>query len=197
VATVIMWLVGLLEFTYEQPDPQLLLILVPVAVVGLLFQTGTEEFMIRGGLMQMVYRLTSQPFFIILLTAVAFAFLHISNLPDGAGLFGYTPYLAQGLLLAWVAWRTGSIWFSWGLHFANNAFLTLAIANPDDVYDSVSGVYFEFMSSSNNVLALADTCSTALTFLVVWLILRRRPNAGALARAARAESGRSDAPVSS
>jgi membrane protease YdiL (CAAX protease family) len=193
--TLLYWAVGILDLNYARPDVQLVLVLVPIAVVGILIQTGTEEFIVRGGLTQMMFRMTSNPVVVIVLPAIAFAALHISNLPEGSGVFAYSPYFVQGLLLGWVAWRTGSIWFSWGLHFANNAFLTLVIGNPDDVYESVSGVTFELTSSSDTVLAVVDISSTAAVAVVALLVLRRRPNMGALARARRAGEPSRDRPV--
>jgi membrane protease YdiL (CAAX protease family) len=198
VGMLVFWLVGLVDFNYEQPDLATLLVLVPIAVVGLLIQTGTEEFIVRGGIAQMVFRLTSNPIVVILLPSIAFAALHVSNIPEGAGLFSYTPYLAVGLMYGWIAWRTGSIWFSWGMHFANNAVLTLLIGNPDDVYESVSGLTFQFTNDSDTFLAVADLGTTVLTVLVVWLlVLRHRPSAGALARTRRAETGEPEVAVAS
>jgi membrane protease YdiL (CAAX protease family) len=198
VGILVFWLVGIVDLNWERPDFAALLVLVPIAVVGLLIQTGTEEYIVRGGIAQMVFRLTSNPIVVILLPAIAFAALHVNNIPEGAGPFSYVPYLALGLMYGWVAWRTGSIWFSWGMHFANNAFLTLVIGNPDDVYAPVSGLTFQFTNDSATVLAVADLATTVLTVLVVWLlVLRHRPSAGALARTRRGETGEPEVAVAS
>ena len=79
-------------------------------------------------------------------------------------------------LWGWVSYRTGSLWTSWGLHFANNIYLVLLIGNHDDVTNPVSGIDFVYAHpDADNVLA-TSLFGTALTAVAVWyLILRRFP----------------------
>jgi CAAX protease family protein len=161
------------------------LVLVPVAVIGIALQTFTEEFIVRGALMQMCFRITSQAWFVIVLPAIAFAALHVNNIPEGAGVVAYTPYFALGLAWGWIAWRTGSIWLSWGLHYAGNAFNAILVGNPDDVYTPISGIYARVTTDSNALLALPDLVGAVATVVIVGIVLRGRPNAGAIARAER------------
>jgi membrane protease YdiL (CAAX protease family) len=178
-------LLGIVDFEFHAPDLTAVLVLVPLAVVGIAVQAGTEEFIVRGALMQMVFRMTSQAWLVILLPAIAFAALHVSNLPEGAGVVAYLPYFSMGLVWGWIAWRTGSIWFTWGLHYANNAFNAVLVGNPDDVYTPVSGLYAHVTTDSDTLIALPDVFGALVTAVVVWFLLRRRPNAGAIARADR------------
>lgn len=73
VAMLAYFLTGVIGVRHETPDPGMLLVMIPIALVGLLIQTGTEEFITRGALPQMVFRITTNPVFVIGLPAVLFA----------------------------------------------------------------------------------------------------------------------------
>lgn len=112
-------------------------ILVPVVVVALL-----EEWLFRGVLLGLWLRLTT-PLKACLGTSVFFAFVHFLSLPEGQALsnpaswwagfellgkiglhlmdpaFIVTDFITLagiGMILAWARYRTGSLWFSIGLH---------------------------------------------------------------------------------
>jgi CAAX protease family protein len=181
-------LAGVFQFEYNKPDFGVLLISIPLALVSLLVQTGTEEFMMRGALTQMAFRIWRNPVFVIAVPGVIFAALHFTNIQhmDG-GVILLTPYLVMGLLFGWYAWRTGSIWLSWGMHYANNAFLVLAIGAKGDVHDAITGLSFSFTNPGTWTFIWTDVVTSLATAVVVWLlILRRRPNVGSIARERRA-----------
>ena len=190
LAMLAYFLIGVIEVRYETPDLGLLLVMVPIALVGLVVQTGTEEFITRGALPQMVFRITTNPVFVIGVPALLFAALHYTNVEDvGGGLFALLPYFATGALFGWLTWHTGSIWFAWGMHFANNALLSLFLGNEGDVSKPLSGLTFVFSDPSAWIFVWTDLAPTLLTGVVVWwLVIRRRPIMGRLARARRAET---------
>jgi Type II CAAX prenyl endopeptidase Rce1-like len=104
-------------------------------------------------------------------------------------------YFVTGLLFGWVSWHAGSIWFSWGMHFANNVVLAVILGSEGDVYDPASGLTFVFSGPSAWTFALTGPAPTLLTgVLVWWSVLRRRPSMGRIARARRAEPSRSSRP---
>jgi membrane protease YdiL (CAAX protease family) len=183
-------LTGVIKIQHETPDVGLLVAMIPIALVGILIQTLTEEFITRGAMPQLVFRVTTNPVFVIALPAVLFASLHLNNVDafGGGGVLALTPYFLIGVLFGWIAWRTGSIWMSWGMHFASNAFLALVIGAEGDVYETASGLTFTFADPTTWTLVWTDGSITILTAVLVWwLVLRRRPNMGQLARARRAE----------
>jgi CAAX protease family protein len=183
-------LTGVIEFKHEPPDVGLLVAMIPIALVGILLQTLTEEFITRGAMPQMMFRITTNPVFVIALPAVLFASLHLNNVDafGGGGVLALTPYFLIGVLYGWIAWRTGSIWMSWGMHFASNAFLALVIGAEGDVYETASGVTFTFANPTTWTLVWTDGSITLLSAVVVWwLVLRRRPNMGRLAQSRRRE----------
>jgi len=104
--------------------PHDLLEYIPVVVVSFFFifiQITAEELVFRGYLMQALRRITANPIFIIGVTGVLFGAPHLPNLgPAGLPWYGLLIYMMDGWLLAWLAYRTRSLWMSIGWHWANN-----------------------------------------------------------------------------
>ena len=118
----------------SSPDFSQLAILAPIALVGFAIQTGVEEVVFRGIWPQAVLRFTSRVVVAYTVAALAFASVHIGNVGAlGGGWVALVPYFATASLWGWVSYRTGSLWASWGLHFANNVYLVLLIGSHDDV----------------------------------------------------------------
>lgn len=101
----------------------------PLAMVGVLLQTGAEEVLFRGYIQQQLAARFRSPLAWMVLPSVVFGLAHFQ--PDlmgdntwliviGAGLFG--------LIAADLTAATGSIGAAWGLHFANNAAAILFLA---------------------------------------------------------------------
>jgi membrane protease YdiL (CAAX protease family) len=82
----------------------------------------TEEMMLRGLLLQRIRELTNARV-AVAATAVVFAVMHVgrSDFSPSTAL----QYLADGLLLGWIAVVTGSIWAGVGFHFVKNAGVAL------------------------------------------------------------------------
>lgn len=100
----------------------------PLALVGLLIQTGAEEVVFRGYFQtQLAARFRSR-FVFLVVPSIFFGLAHLSE--------GMTPIMsilivlatgAFGLIAADLTRVTGSIGFAWGMHFANNIFALLVI----------------------------------------------------------------------
>jgi len=150
---------------------------------GAAIQTGAEEFMFRGYLPQAVYRFTTWPWLIYGIPSYLFAQLHMGNVGAlGGGWLAYMPYFSIALLWGWLAWRTGSLWLGWGMHYANNVFLVLLIGSHDDVLQPVSGLAFVYNHPGAPQIVATGLVSTFTAGLLAWaLIVRRLPNAGRLA----------------
>ena len=110
-----------------------------VAVIGLLLQVGYEEAYYRGYTEQLMGRITRNATLVILLPALGFTFGHKGNIDGYHGGFApLLPYLVFGLTMAYVAWQTGSLLMSIGLHWANNLMLALVVSTTGDVLPSVA-----------------------------------------------------------
>ena len=139
--------------------------------------------MFRGYIPQAVYRFTARPWFIYGIPAYLFAQLHIGNVSAlGSGWLAYLPYFSVALLFGWLAWRTGSLWLGWGMHYANNVFLVLLIGSHDDVLQPVSGLAFVYNHPSAPQIVATGLAGTFAAGLLAWAwIVRRMPNAGPMA----------------
>ena len=183
VITPLAALTPLGHIEFQRPDPSLVAAALPIALVGFVIQTGAEELMFRGYLSQAVYRFTSWPWLIYGIPAYLFAQLHVGNVSAlGGGWLAYMPYFSIALLWGWLAWRTGSLWLGWGMHYANNVFLVLLIGSHDDVLQPVSGLAFVYNHPGAPQIVATGLVSTFTAGLLAWaLIVRRLPNAGRLA----------------
>jgi len=127
-----------LWLTMYQPElnlaPSRWLLLLPLALIGVAIQTGAEEMIFRGYLMQQLGARFASPLVWLLLPALAFGAVHYD--PGTAGvnvwlvvvsatLFG----LAAGDLTA----KTGSLGAAWGFHFANNVIAILILATKGTI----------------------------------------------------------------
>ncbi len=111
--------------------------LLPLALAGVLLQTGAEELVFRGYLQQQLGARFRSPVVWMLLPALGFAALHYD--PNTSGTYtvmaiGVTGLF--GLIAADLTRITGSLGAAWGFHFANNLFAILLIA----VDGSMSGL---------------------------------------------------------
>lgn len=105
----------------------------PLALVGVLIQTGAEEVLFRGYLQTQLAARYSSPMIWMVLPSAVFAALHYQPelLGEGAWFMVAAVFLFA-LLAADLTARTGTIGAAWGFHFANNcaAILIVAIEGP-------------------------------------------------------------------
>jgi membrane protease YdiL (CAAX protease family) len=110
-------------------DPGLWLRLLPLALLGVLIQTGAEELLFRGYLQQQLAARFRSPVIWALLPALAFGVVHFS--PDSAGQNAWLVVIAAtvfGIAAADLTAVTGNIGAAWGFHFINNCYALLVIA---------------------------------------------------------------------
>lgn len=88
----------------------LLLTLVLIALLPALF----EELFFRGALQGLLQRWWRSPWAAIIVTSIIFSAIHGSW-------YGFLPRTALGMVLGAVYYRTGNLWYSIFMHFANNA----------------------------------------------------------------------------
>lgn len=79
-----------------------------------------EEFLFRGVLMRFSYNNSGNIHFAILLSAALFSLAHGS-------LYNFFPIMLMGILLGYIYYLTGSIWFSVLAHFLNNALAAIGL----------------------------------------------------------------------
>jgi hypothetical protein len=87
--------------------------------------------------MQFTHRFTTAPVLVVGLPALGFAAMHWGNLTQfGDDPLQLAPYLLLGTTLGWAAWRSGSLWLPFGMHWANNTYGVLLLGNQGDVLPS-------------------------------------------------------------
>jgi len=109
------------------------LFLVP-AILGLIVQTGAEELLFRGYILQQLAARFRSPVIWAFLPALAFGLLHFdTGRLGGMAVWAVAATTLFGLMAADLTARTGSIGAAWGLHFGNNAFGILILGTPGNL----------------------------------------------------------------
>ncbi len=147
----------------------------PMALAGVLLQTGAEEILFRGYFQQQLAARFQSPLVWMVIPSMTFAILHYQ--PEAMG--DNAPYVVAaaglfGLLAADLTARTGSIGAAWGFHFANNvvAILIVALDGP------LSGLALytaplPAASAEIRPLILLDMGTTVVTWLLIRLAVTR------------------------
>ncbi len=119
---------GTLEWNFQ---PSQFLVLLVLSLILIPFQTGFEEILFRGYLLQGFKLLTKNKWIAVFITSLGFALLHIFN-PEVAE-FGMwiamAQYMTFGLLFGIVTVLDNGLELAWGTHAANNIFLSLFITH--------------------------------------------------------------------
>ena len=111
--------------------------------------------------------------------ALIFALPHIINITELGGTFlVMVPYLILGLLLAWAAYRTGSLWMAAGLHWSNNFMTIVLIGTRGDVLPSVAPFQVDIPSLS--VATMVVAVQSVLILVVLRYLIGRRETAASL-----------------
>ncbi|TVP72870.1 MAG: CPBP family intramembrane metalloprotease [Rhodobacteraceae bacterium] len=102
------------------------LIFLPLALIGLLIQTGAEELVFRGYMQQQLAARFASRWVWMVLPSVVFGLVHYapSEMGDSVWLIVFVTGFF-GLIMADLTARSGSLGLAWGLHFANNLFAIL------------------------------------------------------------------------
>lgn len=147
----------------------------PMALAGILLQTGAEEILFRGYLQQQLAARFASPIIWMVLPSLLFASLHYQ--PEVMGdnaLYIVAATGLFGLLAADLTAKTGSIGAAWGFHFANNvvAILIVALDGP------LSGLALftaplSAASAEIRPLILLDMGTTVVTWVLIRLAVTR------------------------
>jgi membrane protease YdiL (CAAX protease family) len=140
--------------------------LAAVALVGVLIQTFSEEFIFRGYMTQGLLLAIKKPLPTAIVSGLLFGSLHIPNgVPQAinAAVFG--------IVCALIAIRTGGLALSWGLHLANNYFGAVVVVSGSDVFKGSPGL----ITQTTPELVWWDLfLAIAVLIGVPWLMLRQR-----------------------
>lgn len=110
------------------------LLWLPLALIGVLIQTGAEEAVFRGYLQQQLAARFSSAFVWMVLPSLAFGFLHFEPQVMGTNVWMVVALTTLfGLIAADLTARSGTLGLAWGLHFANNVFAILIVAPQGDM----------------------------------------------------------------
>lgn len=139
---------------FEVPDGRALLALL-VIVVLVPFQSAAEEYVFRGGLLQLIGSWTRWTAIPVVATSLLFAAGHLYNL------WGLVSVFAFGVVAALVTIRTGGLEAAIGLHVANNVVLmALDVVGVIDSSGEGAGLW-------NEVVPTVAMC------LVYWALIER------------------------
>lgn len=143
-----------------------------LALIGLLIQTGAEEVLFRGYVMQQLAARFAAPAVWLGVQALLFGLVHAN--PGGAlatGLLVVAAATGFGLVAGDLTARTGSIGAAWGFHFVNN-FAALLILGTEG---SLSGLALYRTPYGMNDLGLMAPLIAfdILVMVAIWLVLRR------------------------
>lgn len=144
----------------------------PLLAVGLLlfpFQTGFEEVMFRGYLMQGSALLFRYRWAALLFTSLLFGLMHSANPEiDTFGFWTAMPqYVIMGLIMGFVALKDDGIELAAGMHFANNLMSSLLVTSDGMVFDTAA--VFRDLSPE---VSWVDTLVMAVAGVVFVLVCR-------------------------
>lgn len=147
------------------------LMFLPLAIIGLLIQTGAEELVFRGYLQQQLAARFASRWIWMMLPSVVFGLVHYAPDELGGSLW---PVLFTtgffGLLMADLTARSGALGMAWGLHFANN-FLAMMLFTTGEALDGLALYRLPFsIRDTETVLPLLGL--DMLGMLLVWAICR-------------------------
>lgn len=117
-----------LEWNFQ---PQQFIILVFISLIFIPLQTGFEEVLFRGYLLQAFQLLTKNKWVAVVITGVLFGLLHIANpevMEFGFGL-AMSQYIFFGILFGFITVMDNGLELAWGAHAANNFFLSLFVTH--------------------------------------------------------------------
>jgi len=164
-----------------QPAPNLAFSMwiayMPLALVGILIQTGAEEVLFRGYLQQQLAARFAPPLIWMLLPSVLFALLHYQP-----AVMGDNAWVVVGavfvfaVLAADLTAKTGSIGAAWGFHFANNtiAILFVALDGPLSGLALYTVPMGDMSAAELRPLLLVDIAVTTLIWGAIRLVVSRR-----------------------
>lgn len=153
-------------------DPGLWLLLLPLALLGVLIQTGAEEILFRGYLQSQLAARFAHPVVWAVLPACLFGAVHYDPAnAGGSALLIVASATLFGLLAADLTARTGSLGAAWGFHFGNNCLALLVIATQGTL-EGLALWRTPYSIAQTDLIWPLVLVDLALT-LAIWGILRR------------------------
>jgi len=167
----ILWFLATLDLTRGVAWPVWFMFL-PLALVGLLIQTGAEELVFRGYMQQQLAARFASRWVWMVLPSVIFGLVHYAPEEMGASVWMIVFVTGFfGLLMADLTARSGSIGMAWGLHFANNMFAIL-LFTTGEALDGLALYRLPFSASDTEAI-LPLLGLDLLGMLLVWAICKR------------------------
>jgi uncharacterized protein len=146
---------------------------VVVTLVGLVIQTGFEELLFRGLIMQFLMRIAAWVPFAIVIQALLFGAMHLTNVVAWHGnIWGIAPYVLAGGAYGYAAWRTGSLLIPAALHFVNNAGGSYIVGAEGDVLQTVAPWLISAPTIGQSIIS--GVIDILLTVVIVEFYLRYR-----------------------
>ena len=155
-----------------QPNlpPPVWLAFLPVALLGIFIQTGAEELLFRGYLMQQVAARSNSRWLAYLLPSAIFGLLHLDPATMGTNAWPIVVSTTLvGLIAADLTWVTGSLGAAWGLHFANNVAALTVVATKG----TITGLALYVTPYPADSLSPLVLVIDAAMLVAIWLVLRR------------------------
>jgi len=135
-------------------------------------QTGVEEVVFRGYLLQGLSQVFRNGIVPIIITSVLFGLAHISN-PEvreyGTG-FMLSYYIGFALFMGVLTLLDEGLELAFGIHFANNIISSILVTQPHSVIKSYS--IFEAKADDPRAEIILWFCMTAVTFFIFFVKYR-------------------------
>lgn len=149
------------------------LMLLPLALAGVLIQTGAEELVFRGYLQQQLAARFASRLIWLGLPSALFGFAHFTPGDENVWLVVAATGLF-GLVAADLTARSGALGLAWGLHFANNVLAILVVSAMPGLDGLALFRLAEGAGAMTPALLAADMVLLVLVWGVCALWLRRR-----------------------
>jgi membrane protease YdiL (CAAX protease family) len=147
------------------------LLLVP-AIIGLVVQTGAEEVLFRGYILQQLAARFRSPLIWAVLPALTFGLLHFdTGRLGGMAVWAVAATTLFGVMAADLTARTGNLGAAWGLHFGNNAFGLLILGTPGNL--SGLALFLTPYTADDMSRAGAVPVLDVLFLTAAWVLARR------------------------
>ncbi|WP_370207901.1 CPBP family intramembrane glutamic endopeptidase [Pararhodobacter marinus] len=158
-------------------DPGRWLIFLPLALLGILIQTGAEELVFRGYLQSQLAARFGAPVVYLLVPSLLFGFAHFNAATLGDTVwYVFAATALFGLIASDLTQRSGALGLAWGLHFANNVIAILIVS----VMGGLGGLALlrapggALAESVLRPILLADMVLMVIVWAVCRLWIRRR-----------------------
>lgn len=146
--------------------------LVLVSVIFLPIQSGLEEVVFRGYLLQGISLVTKNGLVTVIITALLFGLMHMSNpeVKEHGWAIMLPYYSVFGLFLGVLALLDEGLELALGIHCANNIISSMLVTTPNGVLQTDA----VFVSPSENPVAelLLWLVLSSITFIIFWLKYR-------------------------